>query len=80
MVTREPIPIEPAKTLADLLPVERAHWELHIKACAKDTPSVGLLTDALLAGGDLPNIKHPAYIHDWLEQPDRRKEIEAWNG
>ncbi len=68
------------KTLADLPPVEKAHWELHIKACAKDTPSVKPLTDALLAGGNLPNTKHPAYIHDWLEHPELRTRIEAYNG
>jgi len=33
-----------------------------------------------LSRGELPNLKHPADIHDWLEKPERRTEIEALNG
>lgn len=68
------------KVLADLLLEERAHWELHLKAALKDTPSLKAEINKMLKGGNLPEIEHPSYIHDWLEQPDRRAEIEAWNG
>lgn len=67
-------------TLNDLSPIDKAHWELHLKAAIKDNPSVKREVNKFLRGGELPNIKHPAYIHDWLEQPDRRVEIEALNG
>lgn len=66
--------------LDDLPLIERKHWELHLNAVIKDTPSVEKEVNVFLAGGELPNIKHPAYIHDWLEKPDRRIEIEALNG
>lgn len=65
-------------TLSDLSVVDRAHWKLHLNAVVKDTPSVKKDVDAMLIGGELPNLKHPAYIHDWLEQPDRRLELEKW--
>lgn len=67
-------------TLNDLPLIERKHWELHLNACIKDTPSVRQEADTFLLGGKLPNIKHPAYIHDWLEHPERRTEIEAYYG
>jgi len=64
--------------LSDLSTIDRAHWKLHLNACIKNTPSVETQARVFLIGGELPNIKHPAYIHDWLEQPDRRLEIEKW--
>lgn len=67
-------------TLNDLSPIDKAHWELHLKAALKDTPSLKKQVNVFLKGGKLPNLKHPADIHDWLEQPDRRLEIEAYNG
>ena len=67
-------------TLDSLSPIERKHWQLHLGAAIKDTPSVEKVVIEFLKGGELPNIKHPSYIHDWLEQPERRIEIEAFDG
>lgn len=72
--------IDKEKTLNDLSPIDKAHWELHLNAALKDNPSVKKEVNKFLIGGELPNIKHPAYIHDWLEQPERKAEIEALNG
>lgn len=63
-------------TLSDLSVVDRAHWKLHLNAVIKDTPSLEEEVKVFLKGGELPNLKHPAYIHYFLEQPDRR--IEKW--
>jgi len=63
-------------TLIDLAPQEREHWKLHLNAVIQDTPSVEKEANKFLKGSELPKIKHPAYIHDWLEQPDEREEIE----
>ena len=57
---------------------DKAHWILHLNATIKDTPSVKKEAEVFLSGAKLPNIKHPAYIHDWLEHPERRIEIEKW--
>lgn len=65
-------------TLNDLSLIDKAHWMLHINACIKDTPSIKREANVFLEGGVLPNIKHPSYIHDWLEQPERRAEIGQW--
>ena len=65
-------------TLNDLLAADKTHWELHLKAVSKDNPLLKNEIKVFLKGGELPNIAHPAYIHDWLEQPDRRLEIEQW--
>ncbi len=67
-------------TLNDLSLIDKAHWELHLNAALKDNPSMKEQIDAYLKGGKLPNIKHPAHIHDWLEQPERRAEIEVLSG
>jgi len=66
--------------LNDLTLIDKKHWELHLKSAIKDTPSVKKEANKFLEGGELPNIKHPSYIHDWLEEPERRAEIEALNG
>ena len=64
-------------TLNQLTGVEKAHWQLHLNAAQND----GMVVTGYLAStSQLPNIKHPAYVHDWLEFPERRTEIEAWNG
>ena len=68
-------------TLNILTIEDREHWKLHLNAALKDNPSMSkTIKDMLGSKTALPNIKHPAYIHDWLEQPERRTEIEAWNG
>lgn len=67
-------------TLAGLSLIDKAHWELHLNAVKKDTPSVKTEVDKFLAGGKLPKITHPAYIHDWLERPEERVGIEVLNG
>lgn len=66
--------------LRELPEIERKHWELHLKAALKDTPALEKEINAFLKDGELPNLKHPSSIHDWLEQPDRRIEIEVLNG
>jgi len=67
------------RTLDSLSPIDKAHWELHLKAAQKDLPDNKEIS-GFLEGGELPNLKHPADIHDWLEKPERRTEIEALNG
>jgi len=76
MLEREPI--QP-RLLKDLPEVEKKHWELHLNAVLKDTPSLSKEVNDLFIK-ELPNLKHPSDIHDWLEQPERRAEIEALNG
>ena len=65
------------KTLNDLSPVDKKHWELHLNACIKDTLSVKKEADLFLKGAVLPKLKHPSEIHDWLEKPEMRDELEA---
>lgn len=67
-------------TINDLTPIDKAHWKLHLNATLKDNPLLEKEIKVFLEGGELPNIKHPAYIHDQLEQPERRAEIEVLNG
>lgn len=66
--------------ISDLSLAERAHWELHLNAALKDLPELKKEITTMLREGELPNIKHPSYIHDWLEQPERQTEIEAYDG
>ena len=56
--------------LIDLPPPEREHWELHLRAVKKDTPSLKGEVDKYLHGAELPSLEHPSYIHDWLEKPE----------
>ena len=67
-------------TLNSLIGTEKAHWELHLKVAQKDLPDNKEVSRFLSSNSRLPDIKHPAYIHDWLEYPERRAEIEALNG
>jgi len=66
-------------TLNELTGTDKAHWELHLKAAQKDLPDNKEVSVFLLSG-ELPKLAHPSYIHDWLDYPERRTEIEAWNG
>lgn len=66
--------------LNDLSVIDKKHWLLHLNACIKDTPSVKKEANIFLKGGVLPNLKHPADIHDWLEQPETRIFLEVVNG
>lgn len=59
---------------------DRSHWELHLNVALWDTPSHKKEVDVFLKGGELPKLNHPSYIHDWLKHPERRVEIEAYNG
>jgi len=77
MLEREPI--QP-RLLKDLPEIERKHWELHLNAALRDTPSLRKEVKEFLTNKKLPNLKHPSDIHDWLEKPERRAEIEALNG
>lgn len=67
-------------TLNELTGLVKAHWELHLKAAQKDLGMTKEIRDFLSSKEQLPSIGHPSYIHDWLEYPERRTEIEAWNG
>lgn len=67
-------------TLNTLLAEDKTHWELHLNAALKDTPSLGKQVRVFLKGGELPNLEHPSFIHDWLEIPELRSRLEAWNG
>ena len=67
-------------TLDDLTPIDKAHWLLHINACMADTPSIKKDALVFLQGGELPSIAHPAYVHDWLEEPENRTRIEVLDG
>ena len=66
--------------LNDLSIVDKEHWQLHLNAALKDNPLLENEIKGFLAGDKLPNLKHPSDIHDWLEQPDRRAEMEVYNG
>ena len=68
------------KALTDLSPIDKAHWMLHLNAALKDTPALKKQVEVFLKGGTLPNIKHPAYVHDWLEKPEMKTAIEAYIG
>lgn len=66
--------------LKDLAPIDKAHWELHLNTVLRDTLSLKKQIEVFLKGGELPNLKHPSSIHDWLEQPDRRADLEKIDG
>lgn len=64
-----------------LTPALKAHWLVHLNATDKDLPSLRQeIRNYVLGTSQLPNIKQPSYIHDWLEYPKLRAKIEAWNG
>ena len=65
--------------LNELTGLEKAHWELHLKAAQRDLGMTNEIRDFLSSKEQLPNIKHPAYSHEWLEYPDRRAGIEGWD-
>ena len=65
--------------LSDLSEIDRKHWQLHLNAAVRDHPSdarINKEAEEFLKDKDLPNIKHPAHIHNWLEFPDERSEME----
>lgn len=65
-------------TLDKLLTNDKKHWELHLKAAQADLPVAKTAISEYLASKIvLPELKHPSYIHDWLEHPELRKDIEA---
>ncbi len=64
--------------LSELSLKDRAHWQLHLGAVLKDTPSLKAEVGVFTKGGELPALKQPWMIHDWLERPEFRKEIEGW--
>jgi len=72
--------VDKGKILKDFSLMERAHWELHLKAAQRDWPDNNEVVSFLDSKTPLPALKHPSYIHDWLEKPELRAEIEAYNG
>ena len=69
-------------TLKTLVGYDKSHWELHLKCAQKDlkenVTATQEIVDFLSSKTALPDLEHPAYIHDWLEYPERR--LEAFNG
>lgn len=69
--------------LNELSLAEQKHWQVHLNACDNDnTGSVSThneITAYLNSTTELPNIKHPAYFHDWQEKPELRPIIEKWD-
>ena len=68
--------------LNKLKPIDKAHWELHLKCAQADlkenVTASKEIVDFLSSKTALPDLEHPSYIHDWLEYPERR--LEAFNG
>ena len=68
--------------LNKLNPIDKAHWELHLKCAQKDlkekVTASKEIVDFLSSKVALPDLEHPSYIHDWLEHPEMR--LEAFNG
>ena len=67
--------------LKDLDAATKAHWTLHLNKSYDEL--VALRTEIrnyVQSKSQLPSIRHPAFIHDWLEHPEMRIEIEGWNG
>lgn len=64
--------------LNNLTAIDKAHWELHLRAVAEDTPSLKREVQVFLDGAELPKLGHPADIHNWLEKPEMR--LEKLNG
>lgn len=72
--------------LSELPAVIRAHWRLHLDAALRDNlvdertveeaKRIDKEIKEFLKDKNLPNIKHLAHIHNWLEYPDRRSEME----
>ena len=66
--------------LKDLTPELKAHWLLHLNAADLDLPTLKTqIRTYVRSQVALPNLKHPAYVHDWLEIPEMRATIEGWN-
>ena len=63
--------------LSELSPIDKKHWELHLNAVVKDTPALSEEVSVFLEGGELPKIEHPFMVHDWLEHPEMRKDLES---
>lgn len=71
-------------TLDKLDAKSQAHWNLHLNACRKDNTdgsqllsltNVSLVDDFRSGAADLP-VGHPAVIHDWVEIPSKRGQLE----
>lgn len=64
--------------LDELPKLAREHWELHLGRVKMDTPALrGEVDSYLFSNINLPALKHPAFIHDWLEKPETRPEVES---
>ena len=64
----------------EFLTHSKAHWNLHMNAVLRDSPQLEEEIKAFTDIGEYPNVKHPAYVHDWFENPGRRAELEAYDG
>jgi len=63
-------------TLNELVGLEKAHWELHLKAAQKDLGVTTEIRDFLSSKMDLPKLEHLSFIHWWLEKPETRIDLE----
>ena len=67
--------------LSELTPELKAHWLLHLNATNIDLPALKNEIRAYIRStAQLPNLKHPSYIHDWLEIPEMRTYLESLDG
>jgi hypothetical protein len=68
-------------TLDSVTGKTRDHWELHLKMaladCAVGSTNREQVYKWLSGQSDLPNLKHPSDLHDWLEYPEKRAFLEA---
>lgn len=65
-VVEKDIEITGLFTLNSLAPVEKAHWELHLKVAEREIGSTSEITEFLTSKRSLPALEHPSYIHAWL--------------
>lgn len=63
--------------LNELTGLKKAHWELHLKAAQKDLGMTKEIRDYLSSKKQLPDLSHPSLIHDWLEYPEMRGELDG---
>ena len=62
----------------DLTPELKAHWLLHLNVASAALPSLSSDIKKYIQGtSELPSLKHPSNIHDWLEHSEMRTEIEG---
>jgi hypothetical protein len=65
--------------LSSYTTVDLKHWELHLNAALKENPKLETeIQSYLTSKTQLPNLKVPYLIHDWLEIPEKRTWLESY--